>query len=213
MVHTLRQGRGYRHEDWLVDEFKKIGWSARRLGGSSTGLPDVVAVNHDTGWPQLLSIECKSGKLIHDGNVGYKKHYLYIEKKQVDRCIMIAKMFDAYHADVMFSFKFSYGTSRPPLIYHFLMDSRCYNVMNRFHSLVCNSAGECIFSYDAGTISDVKSMEINEFEPAGSIILQRYHLNRGIVNVPGATVSAGYDTYTNTNKTAEEEYNVVLGLS
>lgn len=209
--NRLSRGRGYAFEDWLVNEFQSIGWSARRLGGSSTGLPDIVATNHDPQYPRLLSIECKSGKLKQnkEGD-GYNAHHLYIEQKQVQRCIDVAQMFDAYHADVMFSFKFSFGTSKSPLIYHFLMDNRCYDVMDRFHSLSCNSAGKCEFSWDAGFI-DPTSMEIDEWRRSGSIILQPYHLNKGIVYTPGSSVSAGFDSYPYQQK-ADQEFNAVLGM-
>ncbi len=41
---NIRRSRGYAFEHGLVERFNGLGdWRARRLGGSSTGLPDIVA--------------------------------------------------------------------------------------------------------------------------------------------------------------------------
>lgn len=56
-------------------------WIARRLGGSSTGLPDIVAVNNQNAI--LLSIEAKSGT----GDA------LYVQPDQIQRCLLIRDMF------------------------------------------------------------------------------------------------------------------------
>ena len=70
-------------------------WIARRLGGSSTGLPDIVAVNNREA--TLLSIEAKSGT----GDV------LYVQPDQIQRCMMIRDMFGFYKTKhVILAFKF-----------------------------------------------------------------------------------------------------------
>jgi Holliday junction resolvase len=70
-------------------------WCARRLGGSSAGLPDIVAVNNKKS--VLLSIEAKSGT----GDA------LYIPQDQIRRCIMIQNMFGYYKRRyTIFAFKF-----------------------------------------------------------------------------------------------------------
>jgi Holliday junction resolvase len=57
---------------------------ARRLGGSSTGLPDIVAANNKDAI--LLSIEAKSGS----GDA------LYVHPDQIQRCILIRDTFAYY---------------------------------------------------------------------------------------------------------------------
>ncbi len=73
----------------------KTNWNARRLGGSSTGLPDIVAVNNKTA--TILSIEAKSGT----------GDNLYIPQDQIERCFGITTMFSYYrNRHVIFAFKF-----------------------------------------------------------------------------------------------------------
>jgi Holliday junction resolvase len=70
-------------------------WRARRLGGSSTGLPDIVAVNNDTGI--LLTIEAKSGT----------SDILYVPLDQIERCLMVRNMFAIYpERHIILAFKF-----------------------------------------------------------------------------------------------------------
>ena len=76
-------------------------WMARRLGGSSTGLPDIVATNNVTG--VLLAIECKSTA----GNA------VYVPPDQVERCVEVCKMFSYYkERHVIFAFKFMRNENR-----------------------------------------------------------------------------------------------------
>jgi Holliday junction resolvase len=70
-------------------------WKARRLGGSSIGLPDIIAVNNIEA--VLLSIEAKSGT----GDA------LYVPSDQINRCLQIRDMFSFYksrHAILAFKF-------------------------------------------------------------------------------------------------------------
>jgi Holliday junction resolvase len=70
-------------------------WRARRLGGSSTGLPDIVAVNNDAGI--LLTIEAKSGT----------SDILYVPLDQIERCLMVRNMFGIYpERHIILAFKF-----------------------------------------------------------------------------------------------------------
>ena len=70
-------------------------WHARRLGGSSTGLPDIVAVNNNDGI--LLTIEAKSGT----------SDILYVPQDQVERCLMVRNMFGIYpERHIILAFKF-----------------------------------------------------------------------------------------------------------
>jgi Holliday junction resolvase len=70
-------------------------WQSRRLGGSSTGLPDIVAVNNTAGI--LLTIEAKSGT----------SDILYVPQDQIERCKMIMDMFSVYpERHIILAFKF-----------------------------------------------------------------------------------------------------------
>ncbi|CAN5274151.1 hypothetical protein BH18THE2_BH18THE2_02420 [soil metagenome] len=78
---NIRRSRGYSYEHALVQRLNNEIWIARRLGGSSTGLPDIVAVNNQNAI--LLSIEAKSGT----GDA------LYVQPDQIQRCLLIRDMF------------------------------------------------------------------------------------------------------------------------
>jgi Holliday junction resolvase len=95
-VSNIRRSRGYAYEHGLVERFNALdGWHARRLGGSSTGLPDIVALNNKEGI--LLTIEAKSGT----------SDILYVPKDQIERCKMVRNMFSIYPTrHVIFAFKF-----------------------------------------------------------------------------------------------------------
>lgn len=91
----MRRSRGYAYEHGLVERLNKHGFVARRLGGSSTGLPDIVAVNNREGI--LLTIEAKSGT----GDI------LYVPQDQIERCMMVCEMFSMYPTrHIVFAFKF-----------------------------------------------------------------------------------------------------------
>lgn len=92
---NIRRSRGYGYEHALVQRMNNGVWYARRLGGSSTGLPDIVAVNNTAGI--LLTIEAKSGT----------SDILYVPQDQVERCLMIRNMFDIYpERHIILAFKF-----------------------------------------------------------------------------------------------------------
>lgn len=65
------------------------------MGGSSTGLPDIVAVNNDAGI--LLTIEAKSGT----------SDILYVPLDQIERCLIVRNMFGIYpQRHIILAFKF-----------------------------------------------------------------------------------------------------------
>ncbi len=74
-----------RFETWLVDKFNSLtDWEARRLGGASTGLPDVVAVNNKLSI--LYAIEAKS----------LRGTAVEIPPDEIKRCQDIVSMFSVY---------------------------------------------------------------------------------------------------------------------
>lgn len=92
---NIRRSRGYSYEHGLVQRLNNGVWNARRLGGSSTGLPDIVAVNNTDGI--LLTIEAKSGT----------SDILYVPQDQIERCLIIRNMFGIYpERHIILAFKF-----------------------------------------------------------------------------------------------------------
>jgi Holliday junction resolvase len=92
---NIRRSRGYNYEHTLVQRLNNGQWKARRLGGSSTGLPDIVAVNNDAGI--LLTIEAKSGT----------SDILYVPQDQIERCLVVRNMFGIYpQRHIILAFKF-----------------------------------------------------------------------------------------------------------
>ena len=92
-INKQRRNRGYDFEHTLIQDFIDNGWYARRLGGSSTGLPDVMATKGD----RVLSIECKS----------VISNLAYIPQDQIERCVTTLQLFSYYpKKNVIFAFKF-----------------------------------------------------------------------------------------------------------
>lgn len=95
MGNTSRS-RGYNFEYILVKRFNSLGtWYARRLGGSSTGFPDIVAVNNNER--RLLTFEAKAGT----------SDNLYVPPDQIERCAKILDIFRLYeNRFAILAFKF-----------------------------------------------------------------------------------------------------------
>ena len=94
-MSNIRRSRGYAYEHTIVQRLNNGVWHARRLGGSSTGLPDIVAVNNTDGI--LLTIEAKSGT----------SDILYVPQDQIERCIVVRNMFGVYQErHIILAFKF-----------------------------------------------------------------------------------------------------------
>ncbi|MCI0564717.1 MAG: hypothetical protein MN733_40130, partial [Nitrososphaera sp.] len=92
---NIRRSRGYNFEHTLVHRLNSGLWNARRLGGSSTGLPDIVAVNNTESI--LLTIEAKSGT----------SDILYVPQDQLERCMIVRNMFGVYdERHIVLAFKF-----------------------------------------------------------------------------------------------------------
>lgn len=92
---NIRRSRGYNFEHRLVKQLNAGEWTARRLGGSSTGLPDIVAVNNKDS--VLLSIEAKSAT----------SNSIYVPQDQIGRCYIITEMFGTYdNRYIILAFKF-----------------------------------------------------------------------------------------------------------
>lgn len=115
-ISRTRKQRGYNFEYSIVNAFNdhhSKQWYARRLGGSSTGLPDIVATNKAKSL--LYAIEAKSG----EGNI------LYIERDQIERCLDITEKFLTAYRNryIVFAFKFKGKKGGRKLQYRFLLMS------------------------------------------------------------------------------------------
>ncbi len=94
-LNRIRRSRGYSFEHMLVQKLNSNSWNARRLGGSSANLPDIIAVNNEESI--FLSIEAKSGTADN----------LYVQSDQIQRCFQLRNMFKVYKtAHVILAFKF-----------------------------------------------------------------------------------------------------------
>lgn len=106
-----RRSRGYAFETSIVKFFdSKQDWHARRLGGSSVGLPDVVVTNNTKGI--LFTIEAKSTF----------QDQAYIHNDQIVRCLDVSNVFGVYQKRyIVFAFKFSANKEkgRDKLHYYF----------------------------------------------------------------------------------------------
>ena len=100
-MRTRRQDIGYKWEYDLVRRFNKLG-TARRLGGSSTGLPDILYTCHvHDKTDQSNYIYAIEAKATSEANL------LYIPNDQIIRCFDILDMFKAYDfRSILFAFKF-----------------------------------------------------------------------------------------------------------
>jgi Holliday junction resolvase len=124
---NIRRTRGYSYEHSLVQRLNYGSWIARRLGGSSTGLPDIVAVNNKEA--TLLSIEAKSGT----GDI------LYVHPDQLQRCLLIRDMFGYYKTKhVILAFKFMRKkrfTRKKQVVYERRRLVEYYKIADKLHNL------------------------------------------------------------------------------
>lgn len=161
---TSRQ-RGYNFEYDIVNAFnnhRSEQWHARRLGGSSTGLPDIIATNNDKS--VIYAIECKSGE----------SNILYVPVDQILRCKEITdKLLKIYKERwIVFAFKFKGKKGTRKLQYRIIPSDliHCYDIsdmkgisydLNKeqltFHYQ--NKIDNIIFDFYGGIETGLKSIE------------------------------------------------------
>lgn len=100
--NKLSRKRGYTFEDSIRKRVNAIDneyrYHARRLGGSSTGLPDIVITFNDA-MGAVVAMECKSGK---------DTYVLDIPADEIYRCLDTLKFLDMYSIkNICFAFKFA----------------------------------------------------------------------------------------------------------
>lgn len=113
-----RREHGYNHEKSVVKFFNKSGWFARRLGGSSTGLPDVVcnfSKPKETNFPdESITIIDREGWLYSMECKYTTSNYTYVDNDQLIRCDEIVKGYDLYQGHIVLAFRFSRVGPRDP---------------------------------------------------------------------------------------------------
>jgi Holliday junction resolvase len=155
---NIRRSRGYNFEHRLVKQLNRGEWTARRLGGSSTGLPDIVAVNNKKSI--LLSIEAKSGT----------SNSIYVPSDQIGRCFVITEMFKVYsNRHIVLAFKFMRkkrqvisGEVRylPRKIREYYKIIKFREYPRKFPIIKCNYDGDTYVIYN----SKIKQVKLKEFE-------------------------------------------------
>jgi Holliday junction resolvase len=151
---NIRRSRGYAYEHGLVERFNALkGWHARRLGGSSTGLPDIVAVNNEQGI--LLTIEAKSGT----------SDILYVPQDQIERCMIITNMFAIYpNRHIVFAFKFMSKKRfrrKNATVYEQRKLVEYYKVADTLSSLKPLPIVKCTYEGKTYAMLDGKTVELN----------------------------------------------------
>lgn len=93
--NRIIRSRGYSFEKKIVESLLKIeDWNAKRLGGTTTTMPDIIASNVNKSI--FLAIECKSTDSTQ----------VSIEKDQIDRLIDTIESQPYKHKYACFAFKF-----------------------------------------------------------------------------------------------------------
>ena len=136
MPGRISRGRGYSYEHYLDKWVNSLPeWYCRRLGGSSTNMPDLLCINNTKS--TLVVTECKSLMTEVATSV------LYIPKDQVQRCIDFIEIFQVYKKrEVVFSFKFGRGYGKS---YYFTLEPVNYDQVKWEEILYvrCTYDGKC----------------------------------------------------------------------
>ena len=150
---NVRRSRGYSFEHTLVQRLNDGEWNARRLGGSSTGLPDIIAVNNIDAI--LLSIEAKSGT----GDI------LYVPQDQIKRSLLIRNMFSFYttrHFILAFKFMRKKRLKRKGrIVYEHRKLIEYYKVADKFDAMNDIPIVKCTYDGKTFAIQGKKSVKLN----------------------------------------------------
>jgi Holliday junction resolvase len=102
-INITRRQRGYSWEKQIVDIFNKTDdWYAKRLGGTTIYLPDVIVTNNKKSI--LYAVEAKSGE----------SNILYVPRDQLERCKDIIDNFLSIYEKryIVLAFKFKATNER-----------------------------------------------------------------------------------------------------
>lgn len=84
--------RGYEFEKAIAKRYNECGWRAWRLGSSSAGLPDILAVGRAA--IHVHELKATTGRSVH------------IPAHQIERCLDVASSFPKYRGVVVLSARF-----------------------------------------------------------------------------------------------------------
>ena len=133
---SITRSRGYAFEIYVVEQFKKSGYYAYRLGGTTKTMPDVHAIINDF----IYGIECKSTQ-------GTQAKF---PAEQILRCHSWAIHLSLYQPRVILACKFK-GNEKRKLKYSY------YNIIL---SNINNPTGYLGISYNGKVKNRVNSMDI-----------------------------------------------------
>jgi len=124
---NIKRSRGYNFESFIVDVFEHVGWYAKRLGGTSIEMPDIIATNND----EILFIECKATS----------SSFTYIPHDEIKRCHDMIAMFSIYRKkNIVVAFKFRAIKGERKLKYY--MFEITFADINNVKSVTCNYDGK-----------------------------------------------------------------------
>lgn len=133
MTNTKRS-RGYAFEIFIVDVFSNYNWMAKRLGGTSKHLPDIIATNNKES--EILFIECKATS----------SNFTYIPHDEIKRCNDMIPMFGIYRQkQIVVAFKFREIKKKRKLKYYMFQLS--FEDIDNVKSVTCNYDGKLKLNY------------------------------------------------------------------
>lgn len=160
MVHTRRQARGYNFEVQLVKEFNKGNWKSRRLGGASSGLPDVGIVNN----PQSLLYAVEAKSTVYN--------FCEVPVKQIIRCLGYLDLHSIYKTkNVILAFRFATKrallaentlvkiTRIKPVYYFFIVKE--FKRLKEIEAFTCNSKGK--FGFKINNFDPEKEYDFDDY--------------------------------------------------
>jgi Holliday junction resolvase len=147
---NVNASRGYHWERYLTDAFNYDGWQARRLGGTTETMPDILAVYH-TEYGVLnsvmIAIEAKSSV----------DNYCSVENEQIVRCKTMVEIFKLYEQKyIVLAFKFGNrkrGSHRDNKHY-FLVFTPDHWIEN-INMVICRYDGRITVKYNDDKITNV----------------------------------------------------------
>lgn len=133
-TNAVRRSRGYNFENDMVKKVNGFGgWHARRFGGASTHMPDVIMTNNEKSIIAIMEAKAGTGESLN------------VDKEQLEKCLELQKMFSVYESQfIMLAFKFmskNKDGKRPLKMYFYP-----YNYFNKIEEtpsrVSCNYKGE-----------------------------------------------------------------------
>lgn len=130
LTHHIRQSRGYKFEQKIVQELGIFDWQCRRMGGSSANNPDEIATCNIGGIFVVIEAKSTVGK------------YAYMPVDQILRFREILQVFHYYPKKyMMFAWKFSKGKGAKPKYYYHIFQWFNMEELELLSSIRCDDKG------------------------------------------------------------------------